>query len=130
MKTIQFNEQAYTLAPNGDWVSGETFYCTIIKGENSVEDISSAVADCDDIVVTETENEEVISIKHYEGFTEFEAAALYKDWIIGNDKTADVVEVRLHGKSDIQKLTEAEEKNRADIDYLSMMSGIEIPTEV
>lgn len=126
MKTIQFNNASYTLAPNGDWVSGETFYCTIIKGDNTVESISDSVADCADIVVTETENEEVTSIKHYEGFTEFEAAALYKDWIIGNDQTTDVVEVRLHGKSDLQKVVEAEAKDRADLDYLSMEVGVDL----
>ena len=126
MRTIQFNEETYSITRNGDWVSGETFYANIIKGENSVEDIAQNVSGCNDIVVTETENEEVVDIRHYEGFTEFEAASLYKDWILSNDQTADVVEVRLHGKSDIQKLVEAEEKNRADIDYIAMETGVDL----
>ena len=126
MRTIQFNEETYSITRNGDWVSGETFYANIIKGENSVEDIAQNVSGCNDIVVTETENEEVVDIRHYEGFTEFEAASLYKDWILSNDQTADVVEVRLHGKSDIQKLVKAEEKNRADIDYIAMETGVDL----
>ena len=111
MKTIKFNNITYEEVLDFDSEKGDCFYATLIKGQNTVEGIANNVEGCEDIVVTEyNDNNEVISIKHYSNYTYFEGATLRKDFIIGvvdpdeegagDPIYADVVEIVLKRSTD------------------------------
>lgn len=133
MKTIQFNEATYAIPDVDPWIANDTFMANIIKNNHSVEEIAAAITDCDDIVVTQYDGEEITDVEHFEGYTEFVRAVYMKDFIIGYDPDteqdilADVVEISLRGQSQVEILEEQVEKNTADIDYIAMMTDVDIP---
>lgn len=106
MKSVYFGDTVYNEVLDLDHDTGDYFYVTVIKEDNTVEEIANAVTGCDDIIIREFDDltGEVISITHYSNYTQFECAALRKHFLIGVDHPneddeepiyTDVVEISL-----------------------------------
>lgn len=85
MKKVFFGNAVYDEALDLDHDTGDYFYTTLIKGNNTVEQIANAVTGCDDIIVREYDDvtEELLGVEHYSNYIRFKSATLQKDFLIG-----------------------------------------------